>query len=252
MSADGTLGDTDLTRDEFLGGRATLLQPRNGYRAGTDPVFLAAAVAAKPGDRVLDVGCGAGGASACLSARIDGLAIHGLEAQGTYAALARRNLPGATVWEGDLFEPPAGLKDVSFDWAMTNPPFFDAADIASPDVGRDRARRETADARDWIAACLKRVRGGGRIAVFHQASRVPEIISGLNGAGDIAVLPLQSRAGREAKRVIVTARKGAKGPFRLLPSLTIHAGARHERDGDDYTEAAKAVLRDAAALPGCG
>ena len=38
--------DDDLTRDAFLGGRVTLLQPRRGYRAGTDPVLLAASVEA--------------------------------------------------------------------------------------------------------------------------------------------------------------------------------------------------------------
>ena len=52
----------DLTEDAFLDGRVRLLQPRKGYRAATDPVLLAAAVAAKPGDKVLDIGCGAGAA----------------------------------------------------------------------------------------------------------------------------------------------------------------------------------------------
>lgn len=247
-----SFADADLTADEFIGGRVTLLQPRAGYRAGTDPVFLAAAVAARPDDRVLDVGCGAGAAAACLTARVDGLEVHGLEMQADYAELARRNLPGATVWEGDLFAPPASLKDVVFDWVMTNPPFFDPAGLRSPDTGRDRARREDNDAAAWVAACLKRVRSGGRIAVIHQAEKAPSVLAGLAGAGDIVVLPLQSRAGREAKRVIVTAKKGAKGPFRLLAPLTIHKGERHERDAEDFSEVARAILRDGAAAPSIG
>ncbi|MEL7466366.1 MAG: methyltransferase [Pseudomonadota bacterium] len=252
MKVEGRFDEADLTADEFLGGRVALLQPRRGYRAGTDAVFLAAAVDARPGDRVLDVGCGAGAAAACLSARLVGLEVHGLEAQPDYADLARRNLPGATVWAGDLFAPPAALKEVVFDWVMTNPPFFDPTDLRSPDMGRDRARREDSDAADWIAACLKRVRSGGRIAVIHQAEKTPAILNGLAGAGDIAVLPLQSRAGREAKRVIVTAKKGAKGPFRLLPPLTIHKGERHERDAEDFSDRAKAILRGGAKAPVCG
>ena len=36
-----------LTEDAFLGGRLRLLQPVQGYRAGVDPVLLAASVPAK-------------------------------------------------------------------------------------------------------------------------------------------------------------------------------------------------------------
>ncbi|MBL4813725.1 MAG: methyltransferase, partial [Rhodobacteraceae bacterium] len=41
--------DDALTRDAFLGGDLQIFQPQNGYRAGTDPVLLAAAVDARPG-----------------------------------------------------------------------------------------------------------------------------------------------------------------------------------------------------------
>ncbi|WP_370553443.1 hypothetical protein [Falsirhodobacter sp. alg1] len=44
--------ESHLTEDGFLDGRLRILQPRDGYRAATDPVFLAAAVPAKQGDLV--------------------------------------------------------------------------------------------------------------------------------------------------------------------------------------------------------
>ncbi|MGB0439250.1 MAG: methyltransferase, partial [Paracoccaceae bacterium] len=53
---------TSLTCNAFLGGRAQIWQPRDGYRAGIDPVLLAASVPARPGERILDLGCGGGGA----------------------------------------------------------------------------------------------------------------------------------------------------------------------------------------------
>ena len=58
----------ELTDDGFLGQRLHILQPRQGYRAATDPVLLAAAVPAQSGQSVLELGCGAGVASLCLGA----------------------------------------------------------------------------------------------------------------------------------------------------------------------------------------
>ncbi|MCO4829001.1 MAG: methyltransferase, partial [Lentibacter algarum] len=60
----------DLTHDAFLGGRLKLWQPKQGYRAGVDPVLLAASIAAKAGESVLDLGCGAGAAALCLGRRV--------------------------------------------------------------------------------------------------------------------------------------------------------------------------------------
>ena len=46
--------------DSLLGGRVRLRQPASGYRVAIDPVFLAAAVPARPDSRVLDLGSGCG------------------------------------------------------------------------------------------------------------------------------------------------------------------------------------------------
>ena len=76
---------SETREDAFLGGRLTIRQPVRGYRAGADPVFLAAAVAAKPGERVLELGCGVGTALLCLGARVAGLDLTGVERQGDLA-----------------------------------------------------------------------------------------------------------------------------------------------------------------------
>lgn len=245
--------DADLTDDALLGGRVRLLQPRRGYRAATDPVLLAAAVPARPGDRVLDLGCGAGAVALCLGARVAGLALHGLEFQEAYAALAERN--GArngiafTVHRGDVADMPAALRALAFDHVAMNPPFFEAG-LPAQDAGRDAARREGgAGLGDWIAAGLRRLRPGGTISVIQRSARLADILAALGpGAGDVAILPLQPREGRAPGRVIVQACKGSRAPLRLLPGLVLHGGARHLADGDDFTAGAAAILRDAAPL----
>ncbi|HCW49899.1 MAG TPA: methyltransferase, partial [Brevundimonas sp.] len=49
----------DVSESALLGGRIRLRQPARGYRAGLDAALLAAAVGARPGERVIEAGCGA-------------------------------------------------------------------------------------------------------------------------------------------------------------------------------------------------
>lgn len=241
--------DEALTDDAFLGGRVKLLQPKEGYRAATDPVLLAAACRAAPGERVLDVGCGAGAAAICLGARTPGLSLEGIERAPALAALADRNgrRNGAPIMAraGDLRRPPLFFRSAEYDHILTNPPFYPAG--SAPPAGtalRDAAHRETASLAEWLDFCLRRLRPGGGLTVIHRAERLPEILALLSGrAGAVEAIPLWPRAGVAAKRVIVRGVKEAKGPFRLAPGLTVHPP-----EGEGFTAEAEAILRDGAPL----
>jgi tRNA1(Val) A37 N6-methylase TrmN6 len=241
-----------LTEDALLGGRVRLLQPRDGYRAATDPVLLAAAVPARAGEAVLDLGCGAGAAALCLAARVPGVALHGVERQPAYAALARanaaRNGATLTVWEGDVVALPAGVRALSFDHVLANPPWFAAAAPPARDAGRDAAQREQTPLAFWVATGLRRLRPGGRLTLIAPAERLPGLLAAAGDGRGVTLLPLAARTGRPAGRVILQVRKGARSPFRLLAPLVLHAGATHLHDGEDFAPAAQAVLRDAGAL----
>lgn len=248
MSAAGEWPEEALTRDGFLGGRLRLRQPRAGYRAAADPVFLAAFCPARPGERVLDLGCGAGAAALCLGARVAGLELHGLEIQPAYAALARRNAAengiALAVHEGDLAAMPAALRALDFDQVIANPPFHGAGS-APPDPGRAAAHVEAAPVGAWVEAGLRRLRPGGWLSLVHRPARLGAVLAALEGrAGAVAVLPLAPRRGRPAVRVLVRARKGARGPLVLHPPFTLHRGRAHILDADTYTRDARGVLRD--------
>lgn len=236
-----------------MGGRVRLMQPADGYRAATDPVLLAAACAAEPGDSVLDLGCGVGAAALCLGTRIEGLDLSGLELQQEYVALALQNgtlnSQRFEVHHGDIRNMPDALKQRTFQHVIMNPPWHDPAAIGSPDPGRDMANRLHIDLQVWMAAAMSRVQPRGWLTLIQRVEWLPEILSDLAPrAGHIAVLPLSAREGRPAKRVIVRARKGTNGPFRLLPPFILHEGETHPGDRDHYTAAAQAVLRDHAPL----
>jgi len=243
---------TDVTRDVFLGGGLTICQPRQGYRAATDPIFLAASVPAAPDESVLEIGCGVGVALLALGRRIDGLHLAGVERQAAYAELARHNAAlngvSADIETGDLTALPETLKR-GFDHVLVNPPFYPPSAPAPQNAARAAGRHEETPLATWLDVALKRLTPGGYLTMIHLSDRLPEVLMTLAPrAGAIAVRPLSARAGRAAGRILIQARKGARGPFRLLAPLVIHAGAHHLKDGDDFTDRAQAILRHGAAL----
>lgn len=246
-----SFADADLTCDDFLGGSIKIWQPKKGYRAATDPVFLAATVNANAGQSVLELGCGAGTALACLCYRVNGLNGFGLEVQPDYADLARRNSDenglGLSIHNGSLLEMPEDLREISFDHVFANPPFYDPSATSAPEnTGRDFAHREgEAQLHDWVSVGLRRLKPRGYFAMIHRAERLGDILAALQGkAGDVRILPLSARSGREAGRVIVRARKGAAGPLKLLAPLILHSGDAHTQDQDSFLPEVRKVLRN--------
>ncbi|MGY6534074.1 MAG: tRNA1(Val) (adenine(37)-N6)-methyltransferase [Pararhodobacter sp.] len=247
-----TFAADTVCEDRFLNGTLRILQPLDGYRAATDPILLASAVPARPGQSVLELGCGAGVALLALGRRVPDLAMVGVERQAAYADLAQRNarLNGlqARIVTADLALLPADLRELAFDHVMMNPPFFPAGDPAARDPGRAQARREETPLDGWVDAGLRRLKPGGHLCIVHRAERLPALLAALQGRASVRVRPLAARQGRAAGRVLVLARKGGRSPFALLAPLVLHQGAAHPGDHDHFTDAAQVILRDGAAL----
>jgi tRNA1(Val) A37 N6-methylase TrmN6 len=243
--------DLPFSEDALLGGKVRLRQPLTGYRVAIDPVLLAAAVPAAPGDDVLDIGCGVGAASLCLAARVENCRIAGLEAERALVRLANDNAALNGVADrvvavaGDLLRPPPRFAPGSFAHVMANPPFLErGAATAPPDAGKALANVEgEADLAAWLAFALAMLRPKGSLTFIHRADRLEHLLAGVAGrAGEIVIFPLWAGAGRPARRVILRARKGVATPTRLAPGLVLH-----EADGR-FTAAAETVLRDGEAL----
>ena len=240
----------ETVENAVLGGRVRLRQPVRGYRAGMDAALLAAAVAAEPGQRVIEAGCGAGAVLMQIAARRPGVLLTGLERDPAMAALAWENaaLNGAEaiVVGGDVAAGFRALDLRPFDQAVSNPPFFDdPGALRAPAEGKRGAWMADDGLKAWTDFLLKAVREGGRITVIHRADRLADLLALLGEkAGSFAVRGIHPYADEPAKRVLVQAIKTGKAPLRLLPPLVLH-----DRSGAKHTAEAEAILRGEAALP---
>ena len=238
--------EPDLTEDRLLGGRVRLLQPRRGYRVAVDAVLLAAAIDAAAGQRVLDLGAGAGAVGLCLAARVPGVTVIGIELQPELAGLARRN--AVLNDAGDRVETivhdiaeslPAGL--APFDHVCTNPPYLAAA-VADPPPDASKALatvESSAGLARWLAVAAGALRDDGTLTLIHRSDRLEEIAAILAalGWGDLITKRLPPAA-----RVLVCARRNASLLRRESPPLLLHLPE------GGYTDAAEAILRHAHSL----
>ena len=244
------------TLDDFLGGRIKIAQPKQGHRAGSDAVWLQAAVAAQPGDRVLDAGAGVGAAGLCLLARCPQIHVTAVDIDEGAVALAEANAQlnansaNFRAITLDLTAPAEtliakGLVREGYDQVMANPPFYVEGTVRpAPDAGRAAAHVMEAGAlKSWVRFLATFTAPKGRITLIHMPQALPELLPLLDRRfGAVTLFPLFPKEGEPAVRVILQARKGSRAGMRLLPGLVLH-----EADGS-YTTRAEAVLRHGHAL----
>ncbi len=234
------------TEDTLLGGRVRLRQPERGLRAGHDAVLLAASIPAKPGQAVLEAGCGSGAVFLCLLARIPGLRVTAIERDPGLAAVARENaaLNGwadqVTVLEADITDPALRPTLPPIAHAFANPPYWPAGTRPPESLRANATHAEDTPLTAWTTLLAQRLARLGSLTLILPAARLADGIAALTTAhcGSHTLLPLWPRPGQAAKRILLAARRHGRSPARVLPGLALH-------DGDGTAEA---VLREGAGL----
>lgn len=253
------LATNDITDDAFLGGALKLLQPRTGYRAGVDAVLLAASIPCLPGrhECVLDAGGGVGTVGLSVARRCPDSTAVLLERAPRLVELARENVKRnalsdrVKVFSGDLTASwtemaGEGLAPDSFDHVFANPPFHvDGKGTPSPDPWKSVAHSmPEADLQLWGRLMARMAQPDGTATMIHKAEALTQVISAFAGRfGNLRILPIYPREGQPAIRIIVQGTKGSRAPLAILPGLVLHG------EGNAFTPAAEAILRNGAALP---
>jgi SAM-dependent methyltransferase len=116
---------------------------------------LADAAGVQAGMRVLDVGCGPGGLTAELAARVGAERVAGIDPAPQFAAACRERNPGADVREGVAEQLPWG--DGDFDAALSS---LVVAFMRDADAGLREMARVTRPG-GTVAACMWDLDGGG-------------------------------------------------------------------------------------------
>jgi len=245
----------EVTEDAFLGGQLRLRQPKSGHRAGHDAMLLAAATAAKPGQRVVDLGAGVGAAGLAVARRVGGIDLVLVEIDPRLAALALDNAAlNAIAADVVVLDVEAGaesfaaarLSPDSVDVVLMNPPFNDASrHRASPDSARETAHvATTTTLSNWIHAARRMLKSSGTLTLIWRADGLSDVLAALaRGFGSLQILPVHGNVTAPAIRILVHAIKGGRAPTQ------IHAGLLLNEESGVPNQEAQEVLAGKGTLP---
>lgn len=169
---------------------------------------------ARSGAVVLDLCCGTGALGAALIAAVPDVQVHAVEIDPAAVHCARRNLPGALVYEGDLY---AALPDAlcgRVDLVVANAPYVPTGSIPLMPAeareyehrvaldggadGLDVQRRVIADAQRWLVP-------GGHVLVETSEQQAEATTAVMQSCGLVACVCTDRE--RDATIAIATARR---------------------------------------------
>ncbi|GAB4336489.1 MAG: methyltransferase [Desulfobulbaceae bacterium] len=233
-----------LTNDTLFDGSLVCRQYREGYRFSVDAVLAGRFSSPRPGDRVLDLGCGCGVIGLIIAHlhRDENVRVTGLELQPDLAMLAHDNVLAngmeeqIEIIEGDLKRIGDYLAPESFELVVSNPPYgVPGTGRISPTGQRARARHEIdATLEDVVDAAAFAVVNRGRVVFVYPASRAMTLVHLLMSRRLVPkrLLPVYAYpGGGPASLVLLEAVKNGGEGVGLLEPLYIHA----EKNGP-YTQ----------------
>ena len=197
-----------------------------------DTVVLADFAQIGEDERGADFGCASGALMLILLARAESLQMTGFELEEKAVSLARMNLEEngfcsrSSVISGDLRTTAALVPEESFDFVISNPPYFPSEQGArSPRRERALAYSGTEGFLEDICRTAHRLcRSGGRLYISWRPDRLPKLLTVMSQCGmEVKRLRfVHHRADYPAVTVLAEGRKDGKPGLAVEPPLLLH------------------------------
>ena len=189
---------------EFCGLRIAVARGVFVPRRRTELLVGEARGLAGMGATVVDLCCGSGAVGAALLAGAPTMELHAVDVDPIAVACARRNLDGATVYEGDLYQPlPAHLRG-GVDLIVANAPYVPTDAVAMmPPEARDHEPRGALDGgcdgldvvRRIVEAAPRWLRPGGHLLIETSEAQSALLVDVFVGNGFAAHLAVDKDRG---------------------------------------------------------
>jgi len=238
---------TAQSYDKILGGKLSVIQPRQGYRFSIDSVLLARFLRAREGSRILDLGAGCGVVSLIIADLLKPREVIALEIDAAMAELIKRNASSNGFGNisaicGDFRQRRlCGIEPGSFDAVVANPPYRAVGSgRRSPNPARQTARQEEQGVlEDFVKGAAKYARFGGAAVMVMTAARGAELISlmRLCSLEPKRMRLVHPRIELPASVLLVEARRGGGVGVTIEPPLVIYSSK------GCYTEETRKLLR---------
>lgn len=204
-------------KSETLGGY-TYRWDDGCFPLSADSLALGEFCTLKSGQRVLDLGCGAGLLLLLAARREPGTELFGVEHDPHAAALARENLKenglAGTILTADFTQ--AALPS-GFDLVLANPPWYPQG---SGGVG-GAGRMESCPLPELCAVAAKALKSKGRLALCGPAERLVDLLTAFRGAGlePKRLRFCRHRRDKKPSAVLAEGVKGGRPGLEVLPDL---------------------------------
>ena len=139
-----------------------------------------------------------------------------------------------------------GLKSQIADYVVINPPFYNESEVShSPSGSRVEAHiLDETGLEPWIKTATDILVFGGELTIIFRADGLNDVLTSMDGRfGAITILPIFSREGMPAKRIIVRGIRGSRAPTEIRRGLVTHGST-----GNEYKAAVETILRKGVSL----